>query len=496
MEFSQKQVPKIGIYSTGLAAYWPQFPRLKPRLQKYGQFIAEEMNQWGEVYNFGLVDTEEAGQQAGAYFSKHGVDLIFCHAATYCTSACILPIHQNSQAKVVILNLQPSAQINYEQTNTEEWLAHCGACPVPEYCNALNRAGIPYKVVNGLLGLSQTPSVSLTDEVTAERPEAKQAWQEIKEWIQAAGVRRTLTMSRFGFLGNTYSGMLDLYSDFTMLQAQLGIHVEVLEMDDLSSLLEDIPSEEIAIMLERITTMFELSDETTAEQMAKKPTREQLEWSAKVACGQEKMVAAFQLAGLTYYYHGNNNSYFERLQSGFIVGHSLLTANHVPCAGEGDLKTNIAMKICDILGIGGSYCEIIVTDYVNQTILLGHDGPFHLAIAEGKPLLRGLGIYHGKKGNGISVEATVKKGAITTVGLTQTMAGRLRMIVSEGESVAGETMKIGNTQTPVKFANSPDDYYDRWFQQAPTHHCAMAIGHHAKLLEKVGYLLEVETVIV
>ena len=56
------------------------------------------------------------------------------------------------------------------------------------------------------------------------------------------------------------------------------------------------------------------------------------------------------------------------------------------------------MKICDILGKGGSFCEIVTADYEDGTILLGHDGPFHLEIAKGKPILRGMGLYHGKQG--------------------------------------------------------------------------------------------------
>src|SRR5690606_8417477 len=108
-------------------------------------------------------------------------------------------------------------------------------------------------------------------------------------------------------------------------------------------------------------------------------------------------------------------------------------------------------------------------------------GPFHVAIAEGKPILRGMGLYHGKQGTGVSVEAKVKTGPVTTLGVTQTGDGKLKLIISEAESTDGPIMKIGNTQTPVKFRMPPDDYMDRWFAEAPTHHCAMSIGWNGKL---------------
>lgn len=213
-----------------------------------------------------------------------------------------------------------------------------------------------------------------------------------------------------------------------------------------------------------------------------------------MAVAQEKLVKEYDLDALTYYYHGAPGGEYEKLQGGFIVGHSLLTAKGIPCAGEGDLKTCLAMKICDIVNKGGSFCEIVVTDYEEGTILLGHDGPFHLEIANGKPILRGMGLYHGKQGTGVSVEAKVKTGPITTLGCSQTIDGRLKFIITEAESTDGTIMTIGNTQTPVKFKKDPDSYMDEWFAEAPTHHFAMSVGHNASLFEKIADILDVNYV--
>jgi L-arabinose isomerase len=486
---------RIGLYSIGLNEYWHQFPQLRERLMEYNAFIATRMEPYGEVHNFGLVDTEAKGRQAGEWFNQNNVDIVFCHSATYATSSVVLPVHQICRKPAVILNLQPTERMNYAETTTGEWLANCGACPVPEISNAFQRAGIRFRVVNGLLGLDYTPAYSMANETTHERPEARKAWNEIAEWIRAAAVVRTLKHSRFGFLGNTYSGMLDMYSDFTMLHAQLGLHVEVLEMCDLQRCLERVTEEEIRSKWEETQNMFIISEDSPADPLARKPTQEQLDWACKVAAAQEKLVREYDLDALVYYYHGAPGNEYEKLQSGFILGHSLLTARGIPCAGEGDLKTAVAMKICDILGTGGSYSEIVVVDYVDGTILLGHDGPFHIAISEGKPILRGMGLYHGKKGSGVSVEAKVKAGPVTTLNVTQTGNGRLKMIISEGYSTEGEIMRIGNTQTPVRFNEHPDDYMARWFAESPTHHCAMSVGHNASLFRKVAELLECDNVI-
>ena len=235
--------------------------------------------------------------------------------------------------------------------------------------------------------------------------------------------------------------------------------------------------------------MFIISGDSPSDPLAKKPTVEQLDWAATVAVAQEKLVNQFDLDALTYYYRGAPGNEYERLQEAFILGHSLLTARGIPCAGEGDMKTAIAMKICDTLGVGGSYSEIVATDFVDQTILMGHDGPFHIGISEGKPVLRGMGLYHGKWGSGVSVEAKVKAGPITNLGLTQTREGRLKMIVSEGMATEGPILHIGNTMTPVKFTVPPRHLMDEWFALGPTHHFAMSVGHNAGLFEKVAVLM-------
>ncbi|MGW8256199.1 MAG: L-arabinose isomerase family protein [Thermoguttaceae bacterium] len=482
--------PRIGLYSVGLSRYWNQFPSLRDRLMIYHKFIAERMGVWAEVHSAGMVDSDLRAREASELFNARNVDLIFCHVSTYATSASHLHIAKNASCPMVVLNLQPAVAMNYEKTTTGEWLAHCVGCAVPEISNALNRSGLPFYVVSGLLGLDETPEVSLADENTTDHPEAIAAWRDIQEWIKAAEVVRTLREGRLGFLGQTYPGMLDMYSDFTMIEAQAGMHVEIIEMCDLAKIAESVTDAEKQAKLEQVRQMFIISEDSPADPLARKPRPEQLDIACRVAVAQEKMVRNYDLDALAYYYRGKDNNLYAQLQEAFILGHSLLTAQGIPCSGEGDAKEAVAMKICDILGVGGSFSEIVAADYDHGTIILGHDGPFHIAIADGKPILRGMGLYHGKWGTGISVEATVRKGPITTLNVTQTGDGRLRTIASHGMAIEAPILKIGNTMTHVRFGLGPTEFMNKWFSLAPTHHCAMSLGHNAEQLRKVAILLD------
>jgi L-arabinose isomerase len=284
-----------------------------------------------------------------------------------------------------------------------------------------------------------------------------------------------------------------MYSDFTMIHAQTGAHVEVLEMDDLQTRVNAVTEADVVKKQHEIRDTFEFA-QPGRDKISQPVTDEALGWSARVACGLDALVKDFDLSGLTYYYRGLNGNEFEALGASLIVGNSLLTARGVPCAGEGDLKTCLGMAIMDRLNAGGSYTEFYAMDFVEDFVLMGHDGPMHVAIAEGKPLLRGLGLFHGKRGYGLSVEAKVKYGPITILGATQTAEGALKFLVAEGESIPGPTMRIGNTNSRLKFALSPAQFMDAWCAHGPTHHVALGIGHQRSKLEKVARLLGIELV--
>jgi L-arabinose isomerase len=469
---------RIGVFGIGLAAYWPQFEGLRERLEGYQREIEARLEVMGaEVVSAGLVDTPQAARRAGETLAGAGVDLVMLYTATYATSSQVLPTVQAVGAPVVILNLQPARTLDYQAMTTGEWLANCSACCVPEIAGAFARARIRYRTVTGTL-LDGDP-----------------AWEVLREWLDAAHAVRSLRSARIGFLGHTYPGMLDLYSDFTQVHAQTGAHVEVLEIDDLVERVESADAAAIVRKGEEIRETFHLA-EAGVDPIASEITPEIFEWSARVAVGLDRLVEDFELDGLTYYYRGAGGKVAERVAAGLIVGNSLLTARGVPASGEGDLKTNIGMLLLDRLGAGGSYTEFYALDFDDDFVLMGHDGPAHLAIAEGRPVARALQLYHGKAGAGLSIEMKVRLGPVTILGVTQTADGRLKLIAAEGESIAGPTFKIGNTNSRIRFRSGPTAFFDAWCAEGPTHHVALGVGHRLSRVRKVADLLGLELAVV
>jgi L-arabinose isomerase len=464
---------RIGVFGIGLDTYWPQFDGLLERIEGYQRRVEERIRTelGADVVSAGLVDDAHKARAAGDLFAREQVDLVFCHAVTYATSSTVLPVFQAAGVPAVLLGLQPTATIDYPNTSTGEWLANCAACCVPEIAGACTRAGIPYDTVAGLIDGDE------------------RAWAKIGAWVRAASAARDLRRSRIGFLGHVYPGMLDMYADFTAVHAHTGAHVEVLEVDDLGARVAKVSDAEVDAKLAEIRDMFDFAD-PSSDPIAGPIDDADLDWSARVAVGLDRLVEDFALDSLTYYYRGVDGNEAERLGAGVIVGNSLLTARGVITSGEADIKTNIAQVLLDRLGAGGSFTEWYAMDLADDFTLMGHDGPAHIAIAEGRPTLRNLKLYHGKSGSGLSVETKVKYGPVTILGCTQTAEGKLKLICAQGESVPGDTMRIGNTNSRLVFDLGPAELLERWCAEGPTHHVALGVGHVLEDVRAVAKLLD------
>ena len=467
---------RIGLFSIGLDAYWPQFPGLKEKLLAYNQKIARRLGRNGvQVVNLELVDSPEKAVSAGHRLREADVDIIFLHVATYALSSTVLPVVRRAKTPVVILNLAPGAAIDYASFNrmqdrgkmTGEWLAWCQACPVPEIANVFQRSRIPFFQVAGML--EDDPA----------------AWNEIEAWTDAAKVAHTMEHNRLGLMGHYYGGMLDIYSDFTLQCAVFGGHIEIVEVDELAALRKEVTAAAVTERVSQFRETFDVQPDCAAEE---------LERAARTSVALDELVERHALGSLAYYYQGAGNSANEDAISSIILGTSLLTARGIPVAGEYEVKNVQAMKIMDGFGAGGSFSEFYATDFDDDVVLMGHDGPGHLAIAEGRTKVRPLGVYHGKAGHGLSVEMSVRNGPVTLLSVVQTVDGKLKLLMAEGESTPGPILQIGNTNSRYRFPVGVRTFITDWNSHGPAHHCAIGVGHIADKLRKFGELLGIESV--
>ncbi len=461
---------RAGLCGIGLESYWSQFAGLEKRLHGYlTQFAARLVGPGVEVVELGLIDTAQRSREAGHQCRCEDIDVLFLYVTTYALSNTVLPLVQRAGVPVIVLNLQPAAAIDYEAFNkledrtamTGEWLAYCSACPVPEMANVLKRARIPFHQVTGVLDEPAT-------------------WREIAEWLAAARVRSTLAEARLGLMGHYYSGMLDIMTDVTLVSIVFGTHVEIVEVDELSALAGEAKEADIARRVEEFHISFDVQSDCPPEELHR---------AARTSVALDAFVAHHELDALAYYYKGSGNAANEDTMSSIILGTSLLTARHVPVAGEYEVKNVLAMKIMDALDAGGSFTEYYAMDFNEDLVLMGHDGPGHITIAEGKTKVRPLQVYHGKVGRGLSVEMSVKHGPVTLLSVVEDADARFKLVAAEGECLAGETLEIGNTNSRYRFPLGARGFVTAWNEQGSAHHCAVGLGHVATTLQKIAALM-------
>ena len=463
----------IGLFGIGLDTYWDQFDGLLDNLLKHIQFVATKLKSYDlNIINLGMIDSSEKALDAGHEFRRSDVDIIFIYATTYALSHTVLPVVQRAKVPVIILNLAPDKSIDYDSFNklndrtsmTGKWLEFCSACPVPEIANVFQRIGINFYQITGYL-------------------KEEYVWKEIEEWIDAAKVKKIMSHNRVGLMGHYYSGMLDIYTDITNQIAHFGNHFEILEVDELSMLRGQVTENEIDKRVALFYKTFDIQNDCSEDELKR---------SAKTSVALDGLVKKYNLGSMAYYYMGSGNNENEETISSIILGNSLLTEKGVPVAGEYEIKNVQAMKIMDSFGIGGSFTEYYAIDFENDVVLMGHDGPGHIKISEGKTKVKPLQVYHGKVGKGLSVEMSVKQGPVTLLSVAESNQGKLKLVYAHGTSVEGAILEIGNTNSRYKFSIGARAFVETWNKSGAAHHCAVGLGHIGPKLEKLAQLLDME----
>jgi L-arabinose isomerase len=286
-------------------------------------------------------------------------------------------------------------------------------------------------------------------------------------------------------MGHYYGGMLDIATDLTQVSGRFDLYIEMLEVDELTALKSTVREDDVQNKLVDLRTFFAVGDDCPQAELLR---------AARTSVALDQLVEQKDLDLLAYFYKGSGVPENEDTMSSIIVGTSMLTGRGVPVAGEYEVKNVIAMKIMDLLGIGGSFTEYYAVDFAADLILMGHDGPGHIGIAQDRIKVRPLGVYHGKVGAGLSVEMSVKHGPVTLLSVIEDRDTGFALQIAEGESVPGAILEIGNTNSRYRFPLGARKFIEAWNSHGPAHHCAIGVGHAAAQIEKIAALLQMRSI--
>ena len=472
---------EIAVFSVGLDTYWKQFPGLLDEMKRKTGVLLKKLEQnQVHVTDFGMIDNAIKAYEMLPAIKAADPDVLLVDMVTYATSVTFAPIIREMNCPVVLLALQPLSAMDYANGTTYIQLCNDDLCSVPEFTGVAIRMGKP--VADIIFGVLEND---------------RNADDRIRQWCRIAHARHDLRRARLGLMGHALDTMLDMQTDPAAVTAAFGAHAVPCEPDEIMAeyqVLTDFDPE-VKAMSERILEFFDTPD-PGADRIAEKLTDADLLTASRVGVALERFIAKKKLDGFAYYYEAQPGSEMRKLVTNFIVGNSLLTGAGFPMCGEFDIKTCIAMLIMDRLEIGGSFAEFHPIDFNRDTVLVGHDGPHHVNIADRKPVLRSLKKYHGKPGSGAGVEFSIKTGPITLLSIGVNAEGKFKFIIAEGESLPGPIPPTGNTNTHGKFQLDVRTFLANWCNAGPTHHFALGIGHHADDLKKIADSFHLDSIIV
>lgn len=453
--YSQVVRPRIGLLPTGHKIYWSQFPGLREKGLNMLAGLRKHLATIGDVIAPDLVDTAEKAAQAGEFFRREEIDLLLIFPLGYTTAMCVVPAVKDLPVPLRILNVHEDSSYDYKNADTALYLHHEGVCCVPEYAGALVSLGRQFKVRTGHFG-------------------RQQLWDELRADAMGAAAARVFKSLNFGVIGNTYTNMVDMPTDEQRILRATGRLLKRPEVEEIEEACKRVTPAQLEDMYRQFREMYDV-DQTV--------TDAHLQFSAQVAVAFDQVIRKHEINAFGFYWWGEKE-HLTNLRSQAALAVSRLAALGCPGVTEGDVKTAMAMKIMDLLHAGGMFLEFFSMDFDQDFIMMGHDGPSNVNVAEGRPRLQHLDVHHGKTGHGLGIDFAMRQGPVTLLNLTQFDAGEtFKLIYTVAEVIPGDVLNIGNPNCRVRVSTPIPEFMDKWCRQGPSHHLALGLGDHAAELE-------------
>jgi L-arabinose isomerase len=447
--------PRIGLLPTGHLIYWGQFPGLKEMGLKMLAELRQKLETIGTVIAPELVDTPEKAAEAGEYFRRQKPDILFIFPLGYTTGMVMAPAVKALNVPLRILNAHADSSYDYQKADTAVYLYHEGVCCIPEYAGTLVSLGKKFRVLTGHFG-------------------QKHFWGEIRADCLGAAAGRAFKELNFGMIGNTYTNMTDMPVDEYRILRSTTRLLKRPEVEEIEEAYKRVTPDQLQDMYRQFREMYEVDKTVTDEHM---------KFSAQAAVAYDEVIRKHDISAFGYYWWGEKEL-ITQLRSQSALAVSRLAALGRPGVTEGDVKTAMAMKVMDLLGGGGMFLEFFSMDFDENFILMGHDGPSNINVAEGRPKLQHLTVHHGKTGHGLGIDFKMRTGPITLLNLTQFDAGEtFKLLYTVAEVIPGPILNIGNPNCRVRVQKPIAEFMNDWCQEGPCHHIALGIGDHAAELE-------------
>jgi L-arabinose isomerase len=456
--------PKIGLFVTALLEDdYNKTGHMRSKMSTATDRIAKILAPYGEIVNPGFVEYEPDADRATQAFNAADVDLVVAIELAYQKGIIPMRTLLRVNAPILVWNTQQIRRLP-EDADFDIIMENSGMAGLPELTSALLRSGQPFELLTSHIddpaGLAQ-----------------------IGEYATAAGAIRRLEKMRIGIIGHPFEGMTDLMVDYLSFRDKIGPVCWPLEPEKVAVAAKEMDAARVQRFMQAQAQQYDASAMPD----------DLFERSARLALALEDMAREYNFDGLAIF----DQIWLTDPRVGVIpsYGTGYLCAQHIPVATEADVTTLSAMMILQELAGEATFLENYVIDFDEDAIILSHDGHGNPAMATDakKVRIKPSIYYEGVNGRGAGLEFAYAPGNVTLLSLIPLGDGNWRLIISEGESLPITPRPVAAPQMLFRYKNGTiTEFCDRWLLAGSPHHMALAYGHLAETIEKLGRLLGIE----
>ena len=458
--------PKIGLFVTALLEDdYNKTGHMRPKMSQATDRIAKILAPYGEIINPGFVEYEPDADKATQVFNSSEVDLIIAIELAYQKGIIPMRTLLRVNAPILVWNTQQIRRLP-EDADFDIIMENSGMAGLPELTSALIRSGVPFEL--------------LTSHI--DDPDGL---EQIGQYARAAGAIHRLEKMRIGVIGHPFEGMTDLMVDYLSLRDMIGPVCWPLEPEKVAVAAAGMDEKRVKQFMKDQAALYDASE----------MPEDLFDLSSRLTLAMLDMAKEYKFDALATF----DQIWLTDPRVGIIpsYGTGILCAEGIPVATEADVTTLTAMMILQELAGQVTFLENYVIDFDEDAIILSHDGHGNPALAADpkqvriKPSI----YYEGVNGRGAGLEFAYKPGDVTILSLIPLGDGEWRLIVGEGESLPITPRPVAAPQMLFRYKyGSIVDFCDRWLLAGSPHHMALAYGHLADQVEKVGNLLGVEVI--
>ena len=331
--------------------------------------------------------------------------------------------------------------------------AHCWA-------SVLRQMGHPFELVYG-------------------SPEDADTLQRFSEAIHLCAMVRRLKTVRTGIIGGQAPGYFAMGADPFVIYRGTGAQVQTYSLIEFSNVVNELPAEAVTADVAKVKALGYRHKDTTDDD---------LPMASRLYLAMKSFFQNENLDTLTIREWPEMPNVFGQWP---YLGVARLAEEGYAIGIEGDADGALGAWIVEKLGLGRCYLSDWL-EHDKQTITLWHGGaaPMSMCEAVGKPGGPRIAKHFNIK-KPACLEASIRAGMPITVHRFWRCDGKYLFSAREGETIKPKR-HLMMTNCLARMNCDPRDWFEDLCHAGMPHHVAVVQGHHAKFLQRVARVLNMQ----